>query len=180
MRKDAPGFTLLECVTSIAVVAILCGLALPGFSEALRRQRTATAMHLLSAHVALARNTAVMRAQPVTLCPSSGDGRCRADADWSQGWLMYADPRRRDQPGQASDILRELREPLHPSVRIYSSTSRPRIRYQPDGRSGGSNLTLRVCIEDGLVGEVIINNVGRARTRRPDGPAPCPGTGAGS
>jgi type IV fimbrial biogenesis protein FimT len=178
MRKDAPGFTLLECMTTLAIAAVLCSLALPGFGELLRRQRSATSVHLVSAQLAQARNTAIMRGQPVTLCPSSGDGRCRADADWSDGWLMYADPLRQSQPAKEADILRDSRSPLPAQVSVRSSSARTRVRFQADGRSAGNNLTLWVCSEDLLLGEIIVNNVGRARSRVPAAGSRCPGADA--
>ena len=174
MRKDAPGFTLVECVITLAVTAVLCSLALPGFSDLLRKQRTATALHLLSAQLAQARNTAIMRKQPATLCPSSGDGRCRLDGDWSRGWLLYDDPGKKDQPTSTSTILSEQRKPFPDSVTVTSSKSRPRLRYQASGQSGGSNLTLSICQDGLLQGEVIVNNVGRVRTRKPTTTTACP------
>ncbi|AKC87480.1 GspH/FimT family pseudopilin [Pseudoxanthomonas suwonensis] len=178
MRKDAPGpapgFTLAETSVVVAVLAILMGLALPGFQETLKRQRAASAMHQLGAELAQARNTAIARRIPVTACPSRGDGRCRTEPDWSTGWLLYLDPARSDQPRRPEDILRDVRHPIHESVRVTASAGRLRVRYQPDGRSGGNNLTLRVCAGAVLRGEVIVNNVGRVRTRKSVAPAPCP------
>lgn len=178
MRKDAPGptpgFSLVEASAALAVLAVLLALALPGFRGTLERQRAASAMHLVSAQLAQARSTAIMRRSPVTVCPSRGGGRCLAEPDWSAGWLLYLDPGRDEQPRSAGDILREVRQPVHGSVRILASTGRLRVRYQPDGRSGGNNLTLRICGLSGLQGEVIVNNVGRVRTRRPAGQAACP------
>lgn len=177
MRKDAPGpgqgFSLVELSAIVAVLAILLGLALPTFQDTLRQQRTATALHLLGAQLAQARNTAITRGIPVTVCPSLGDGRCRAEPDWSSGWLLYLDPARSDQPLDQGDILRDVRRPVHDSIQVLASAGRLRVRYQPDGRSGGSNLTLRICAGERLGGEVIVNNVGRARTRRPATETPC-------
>lgn len=173
MRKDAPGFTLVELMIALAVLALLLGLALPGFGPLIERQRTATAMHLVSAQFAQARNTAVMRRTPVTVCPSRGDGLCRNDADWSQGWLMYRDPRSGSQPRSPADVLGEQYRPAHGPVRILSSAGRPRIRFQPDGRSGGTNLTIRICIAGSVRGEVVVNNVGRVRNIHPQRLIPC-------
>lgn len=178
MRKDAPGpatgFSLVEASIVLAVVAILAGLALPGFQDLLQRQRTSAALYLLSTELAMARNTAISRRTPVTLCPSLGDGRCRDSPDWSAGWLLYRDPLRGTQPRTPEDILQDVRQPLHASVRIQASAGRLRVRYQPEGFSGGSNLTLRVCTGTRLRGEVIVNNAGRPRTRRLAEPVSCP------
>lgn len=178
MRKDAPGtcpgFTLLELMVTLALVAVLAGLALPGFRQVAERQRTASAMHGLTAQLALARTAAITSRTAVTLCPARGDGTCAASSDWSNGWLTYRDPQRRSQPRSHGDILREELRPVHGSIRIVSSTGRVRVRYQPDGRAGGTNLTLRVCANERLHGEVVVNNIGRVRTRRHPDPPPCP------
>lgn len=179
MRKDAPGhhsgFSLVELSITMSVLAILLGLALPGFRETMQRQRAASAMHLLGAQLAQARNTAITARVPVTVCPSRGGGRCLGEPDWSAGWLLYRDPARSDQPRRPEDILRDIRQPVHDSVQVLASAGRLRLRYQPDGRSGGSNLTLRICSPAGLQGEVIVNNVGRVRTRQAATGAACPG-----
>jgi type IV fimbrial biogenesis protein FimT len=178
MRKDAPGpapgFSLVELLASTAVLAILLGLALPAFRQTLERQRAGAAMHQLAAQLAQARNTAISRRSPVTLCPSAGDGLCLRGTDWSQGWLLYRDPGRRDQPRRPEDILREVQSPFHDSIRVSTTAGRLRLRYQPNGRSGGSNLTLKICAGGELRGEIVVNNVGRARSRRLVSPLPCP------
>ncbi len=178
MRKDAPGpgagFSLVELLASTAVFALLLGLALPTFHETVLRLRAASAMHQLGTQLAQARNTAITARVPVTVCPSRGGGRCLGEPDWSAGWLLYRDPGRSEQPRQPEDILRDIRQPVHRSIRVLASSGRLRVRYQPDGRSGGSNLTLRVCADDSLRGEVVVNNIGRVRMQGAPVDAPCP------
>ena len=178
MRKDAPGpapgFTVVETLATLALISILLAMAVPSFRSVIERQRADSALHLVNTQLAQARNTAITRRSPVTVCPSRGGGTCLSGTDWSAGWMLYLDPGRRNQPRNPGDVLREVRHPIHGSVRIIATAGRLRVRYQPDGRSGGSNVTLRICSGGGLRGEVIVNNVGRARIRRPPAATACP------
>ena len=56
---------------------------------------------------------------------------------------------------------------------MVSSAGRPQLRYLPDGRSSGSNLRVRLCRDDTLLGQVIVNNVGRVRSESASGSKPC-------
>jgi len=164
MRKDAPGYSLVETAAVAAVVAIACGLALPSFKEALRRHRVATAMHLVSAQLAQARSTAVARGVPVTLCPSRGDGRCSGGTDWSAGWVLYLDPDRSDQPRSQAAVLRDVRRPLPRDVRVVASAGRVRVRYQQ--RRPGPHPPPRRA---GAMPGGLNPTQGRCRRRKPEG-----------
>ena len=78
-------------------------------------------------------------------------------------------------PDTREDILRDENAPIHPSLRILSSPGRPQLRYLPDGRSSGSNLTVRLCREDTLLAQIIVNNAGRVRSETLSGSKPCTG-----
>jgi|GEM_PF-58520 len=167
------GFTLLELIVTLSITAILIAIALPSFRDTLDRQRVTTALHLLSAQFAQARSTAIIRSEVVSVCPSRGDGRCREDGDWSEGWILYRDPGRDGQPDAPEEVLREERRTPQPHLRLRSSQGRHQLRYLPDGRSAGSNLRVRVCLRGRLQGEVVVNNLGRVRSVRAAGTQPC-------
>ena len=85
-------------------------------------------------------------------------------------------------PGQGADkarmdeILRVDLEPTSRHLRVVSTVGRQQLRYLPDGRSAGTNLTISICNKGGeLLGKVIVNNMGRPRSERPKRPAACPG-----
>jgi type IV fimbrial biogenesis protein FimT len=159
----------------MAITAIGLVIGSPSFQGMNERARVSSAMHLLTAHMASARNTAVTYRIPTVVCPSDRAGGCRTDGDWSQGWLMFFDADGNRQPDSRQDILRDENAPIHPSLRIVSSTGRIQLRYLPDGRSAGSNLSVRLCREDTLLAQVIVNNVGRIRSETSSGSTPCSG-----
>lgn len=170
------GFTLVETVLATAILALLAALSLPALGTLLERQRANAAMGALSAQVQLARMAAITYRSPAVLCPSSDGGTCDGGTDWSGGWMLFLDPDGNQRPDTADEVLRVETAPDRQGVRVVGTTGRPRLRYMPDGRSAGTNLTLSVCGATGeLLGAVIVNNMGRPRSFRPTAPAPCPG-----
>jgi type IV fimbrial biogenesis protein FimT len=151
----------------MAIAAIGLVVGVPSYQNVVESQRASSAMHLLSAHMASARTTAITYRIPTVVCPSNLAGGCRGDGDWSQGWLMFFDPDGNRRPDTLQDILRDENAPVHPSIRIVSSPGRPQLRYTPDGRSYGSNLSVRVCRDEHLLGRLVVNNLGRVRTEKP-------------
>ncbi|MBC7991188.1 MAG: GspH/FimT family pseudopilin [Luteimonas sp.] len=172
-RKDA-GYSLIEAMTVLAILALTLTLGLSNFGGSLRRNRTQATMHLLSADMAMARNTAIMRGVAVVVCPRTTDGGCGGDSDWSRGWIVFADGdgNRRPDPGQA--LLRSEDAPAAGDGSMRVVSSRPWLRYQPDGRSANSNLTVHVCVDGKISGQVKVNNLGRIRTSTQDAGSPCP------
>jgi len=159
----------------LAVAGIGFGLALPSFSETLERTRAANAYHLVTASMMAARSTAITRRQPVTLCPSRDGLTCRGDLVWNEGWILFLDPARSGAPAGPAAVLRRF-DPIGKGLGLRSSVGRHHLRYQPSGLSSGSNLSLSLCSARGqvLLGKVIVNNAGRARTERSSGAtAPC-------
>ena len=170
-----PGFSLVEALTVMAITTIGLLVGVPSFQGMSERARVSSAMHLLTAHMASARSTAITYRIPTVVCPSNRAGGCRTDGDWSQGWLMFFDKDGNRRPDVREDILRDENAPIHPSLRILSSAGRPQLRYLPDGRSSGSNITVRLCREDELLAQIIVNNAGRVRSETISGSKPCAG-----
>lgn len=171
------GFTLVELVIVVAILAILLAVAVPALAPLVERQRAGSAMSALSTQMQLARMAAITYRRPAVLCPSRNGSACDGGTDWGLGWLLFLDMDGNHQPDAADEILRNEPVPAARShMRLVGTTGRPRLRYLPDGRSAGSNLTISVCNAQGaLLGAVIVNNVGRPRAFRPVSPAPCPG-----
>ena len=170
------GFTLIELVVAMAVMAILTGIALPSMGGLVEHQRTSAAISSLTTHMHLARMTALSRNRRAVLCPSIDGSTCLAGTDWSPGWMLFVDDDGNRKPDAGDDILRADLDPTSRHLRVISTSGRQQLRYQPDGSSAGSNLTLSICNAAGqLLGRVIVNNMGRPRSERPKAPTPCPG-----
>lgn len=173
-RKDA-GFTLIEAVVALAVATILVATAIPSFGGLAERQRASNAMSSLTTQMAQARMAAITYRRPAILCPSADGLACHPGGDWSMGWMLFLDRNDDRRPDAADDILRMDLTPRSRHLRLPGTRGRPHMRYLPDGRSAGTNLTIHVCNRHGQrLGAVIVNNAGRARTERPKQPTQCP------
>jgi type IV fimbrial biogenesis protein FimT len=175
MQPRPAGFTLVELLVTLAVLGVLLGIGVPSFRASLERQRISAAIFMVAAQFATARNTAITRREIVSLCPSTTGAGCDEGLDWSGGWLMYGGRRRASQPENPAAVLRHFPPPGHASLHLRSSTGRRALHFLPDGRSAGSNLRLRVCLAGQLRGEVVVNNLGRVRSRRLPGWQACEG-----
>ena len=166
------GITLVEVIISLAVFSVLSAMAIPALQAMIRTARLTATMSDLTHQFAHARIHAVSLNGIVAVCPSS-HGRCESDADWTRGWMVYRDDDRNRQPYAAAHIIQEA-GPVHGGLRVASSTSRAQLRYLPDGRSSGTNLTVHLCDGPSLVARVVVNNAGRIRSERLRKPGTCP------
>lgn len=83
------GFTLIELMVALAVLAILLGIAVPSFSSMLRDSRATTLASELQGALQLARSEAIKRRQSVVICRRKpGESICENGADWADGWLV--------------------------------------------------------------------------------------------
>lgn len=176
MRSGTKGFALVELVVAVAVLAICVAVAVPAMGPMLERQRAASAMEALATQMQLARMAAITYRQPTVLCPSHDGATCSGVPDWSGGWMLFLDVDGNRRPDPGEEVIRVEAAPTSRHLRLLATSGRPQVRYMPDGRSAGSNLTISVCGRDDLLlGAVILNNMGRPRRFRPVSPHPCPG-----
>ena len=176
MRDRDAGFTLIELIITMAVLAICAGVALPSLRSFMEQQRTLAAISSLTSHMSLARMAAVTRNQRTVLCPSRNGSSCEAGTDWSTGWMLFLDEDGNRLPDSGDEVLRMDLEPTSRHLRVVSTVGRQQLRYLPDGSSAGSNLTISICNKAGdVLGRVIVNNMGRPRSERPKVPTACPG-----
>lgn len=94
MQNRSHGFTIIELLVTLAIAALILGLAAPSFNEFRRNGRlTGTANDFL-ATVQIARTEAIKRQQPVSICATADDPTDPA-ADCTLGrfnnWLVFID-----------------------------------------------------------------------------------------
>ncbi len=174
MSRNMRGFSFVELAVVLVIGGIVMAIALPSFTQLRRHSESRASSHLLSSSLSLARLNAVSLNVPVAVCAASAAGACRNDGIWDEGWLVYRDDARRGRPSGPEAFIQQVGSGgLAPGLRIRSSRHRSQVRFLPDGRSSGSNLSILVCHADARISpvRVIVNNAGRVRSERQAGAA---------
>ncbi len=146
------GFSLVEALIVIALLALLGALAIPSLSELVERNRALVVADQLQSHLAHARATSIARNQDVEICGSSDGELC--DGRWQQGWLLYI-------PGR-NEVVSYY--PLHDRERLRWSGFSRTIRFRGNGTAHASNGRFYIC--DGaeqVVWQLVVNRQGRVR-----------------
>jgi type IV fimbrial biogenesis protein FimT len=81
MRKSASGFTLIELMVVLTVLAILASIGVPSFRELIASQRVKDAGSTLQSALLLTRSEALKRNTTIALVPATA-------GQWNAGWRV--------------------------------------------------------------------------------------------
>lgn len=135
MRNHArnDGFTLIEMMVTVALLAILIAAVTPSFRGVLRDNQAATQSNALVTSLMLARSEAIKRNAPVVMCRSD-DGASCAGSDWAEGWILWADTDG-DTTIDSGEIV-QVQEDLAGNFTLTAAGSS--FTYRPDGSVTGA------------------------------------------
>lgn len=115
------GFTLIEMLTVVTVMAVLLAVAVPAFDGVRLSTRLNAYATSLVAASQLARSEAIKRNATVTLCASANGTTCATDGKWEAGWIVLSGTTLlRAQPSAAAGYL--MRDAGGLSSLSYDST----------------------------------------------------------
>jgi type IV fimbrial biogenesis protein FimT len=83
---------MIEMLMTIAIAAILMGLAIPSFRYITNANRIASELNGLLGDLQLARTEAIKDGRNVTVCPSNDGLNCSNSISWETGWIVFSDP----------------------------------------------------------------------------------------
>lgn len=150
-RRTA-GFTLVELMVVLAVLAIMLTLAAPSFTSFLRSAELSTTTHSFVASLNAARSEAMKRNLPAMVMPLESGRR-----DWSQGFVTFVDVDRDGAYTESVDIT-VLRQPISGTFLTVegngTATATPAyVRYDGSGfarkiNGSASNMSLSFARND--------------------------------
>lgn len=166
------GFTLIELMVAVAILAILLAIGLPAFGGLIDGQRMDSSVNSLVRSINLTRTEATRRNRHVTMAPLAGS--------WSNGWAIFIDANNNGALDAGDTLLREELPARVQHIHVNSPLA-SYLRYNAQGESellngGFQSGTFSVCPQEaGVEGrKVVINRIGRARVERAVIGADCP------
>lgn len=89
MNQRQNGFTIIELIICITIIAILLTIALPSFSNLLIENKVSSQVQKLTQTLQLSRTRAITNNIRVTICPIDKSTTC--SKDWSTGYMSFID-----------------------------------------------------------------------------------------
>jgi prepilin-type N-terminal cleavage/methylation domain-containing protein len=121
MKANNAGFTLIELMFTIIVLAVLLGVGLPNFRDFIRNARLSSAANDLIAAVNLARSESIKRRVPVSVCSRTEGGETCDGGNFSTGWIVFADTDGDGEVDDGDEVLKE-RGALADSISVVAVT----------------------------------------------------------
>jgi type IV fimbrial biogenesis protein FimT len=177
-RGNQAGWTIIELAIVLTVSSIVTTLVVPAFTETIDRNRLAVSANALLTDLAMARQRAVMRGRPVTLCAGNAVSGCTGD--WSgREWIVFvdADHDGRFDVGESLQSTGDLRG-MPGLVVKGNGPFVSAIVFDPIGTShlaSGAFAagTLRMCLKAGVT-DLVLSAGGRVRAETRDFSGSCP------
>ncbi|WP_434632167.1 GspH/FimT family pseudopilin [Chromobacterium sp. CV08] len=123
MRRPAGGFTLIEMMVTIVVLALMLTVGLPAWQTFVQNERLNAVRDNMISALGQARGTAVNDDSVVTVCPYSSASGGSCGNSWSAGWIII------ETQGSSSTVLAQ--QPL-------SYTGAPTIGSLATGSASGT------------------------------------------
>ena len=167
-RCKSPGFTLIEALVGLTILAFVAGLGVPAFGSYLRSYRLHREAQLLQWALQLARSEAIKRNSRVNVCKSFDHAHCALSGGFEAGWLVYPDPGLSGQPDADDPPLRiEGAAPEGLTIRGNRPVANL-VSYTADGHprllNGGLQMgTYTLCSPGSRAVHVVLANSGRIR-----------------
>lgn len=175
------GFTLVELMITLAVVAIVVSIAAPSMGQFIRENRATTQANNLMANLQTARSEAINRGVRVSLRRTSPSNNV-----WEDGWIMFTDwnangafdgnaaQKNCSLENQDCLLIEESSLPNGMTLRTRGNYAEW-LSFLPSGQirsSGGglANDTFTLCAPMTNMRQIIVSPGGRARVVEGDSP----------
>ncbi len=155
----AAGFTIIELMFVVALIAVLLGIGAPAMTTMVANNRISTVASDLLTDFTFARATAISRSQRVGICASNDQATCNGSS-WQQGWMIYVDANSNNAFDVATETIVRVHDALPSGLTVTATPPALDVVFRPSGPADAARSFL-VC-KTGFIGRTIaINATGR-------------------
>lgn len=162
MIKKIKGFTLLELLLAISIIAITLILAVPSYQQfIMRMQQNLSSFQLLKA-IETARQEAIVRGEIVKLCKSKDMQTC--GGDWNDGYIILAGDKR-------LYAFQKTMGRAEGSIVWRARLGQEELEFLPTGLTRAENGAFLYCEQNAKFPSwlIVLNKSGKARIDSSDG-----------
>lgn len=144
MKIRRMGFTLVELMVAVALVAVLSSIAIPSFRTFMVKRTVQVAVDAMLMDLRYARSEAIKRSAAVSLCQSANGTSCAgAGGGWIDGWIVFIDGGPVGAVDAGDEIIRvQQKLTSMASIASTSPTNDRRVfTYQPTGWAKSADQT---------------------------------------
>lgn len=161
------GFSLIELIMAITILATFLSIALPGFQRFVVSNRLTVQINELVGDLSLARNEASTRGRNVSVCIAANSTSCATSGtDWAAGHLIWVDTNGNGSLDPGNNEIIKYVAPLEGGVSL--TTAGPTVTFRHGGGlTTASTLTFTLCSPGTTTGRTLtLPFTGRATAKR--------------
>lgn len=171
-RTAAGGFTIIELLVTMSIVAVLMAIGVPSFRYVTNSNRIASEINGLLGDLQFARSEAIKDGRTVTVCVSANGTSCSNATSWHSGWIVFSDPTNVGTVDTGEVVLR-VQAPFSGTDTFNASNNVKAVTFNREGYAvgiaSGTLITLQDatatsgwtrCLSVNLVGQIITQKQG--------------------
>lgn len=148
MIKKSTGFTLIELMVTIAVLAIIAGIGIPSMSGFIEQNKVNSIKEQLASAINLARSEAIQKNEYVVICGiKKNEKQCKTGGNkkWHFGWLVFVDKNNNSLLDTDETIINQ-KKIEDQNTKIQLATAMKAISYHTNGmawsKKGANSILL--------------------------------------
>ncbi|MDA7686891.1 GspH/FimT family pseudopilin [Pseudomonadales bacterium] len=164
LSRDYPtGTTLIELLTTLAVIATLATFSLPALNHLVQQAQADSAQQLLRKAIYRTRSAAIFSKKIVSFCP---DGEFECGEQWGNGAIIFTDDNNNGIIDEDDELLEKIDfKAANFNISWRASGRKNYLRYSPTGmaRAFGRFTLCEKSKDLRLARTIVINRQGRLR-----------------
>jgi type IV fimbrial biogenesis protein FimT len=146
--KRYSGFTLIELMAVISIVAIMMAIGMPAYRYVTASNRMAGEVNGLLGDMQLARAEAIKQGFPVTVCHSSDGTTCTPTVTtWDGGWIVFTDANH-SRSVDGNDVILRVQRPFANNDTFNADNNIGAVTFNREGFAMGLPGPVTITLHD--------------------------------